>query len=106
MSKLYDILSSLADRFHGCSSDRVMYLTLGTSVTPSRDGWLAIGATASASTGAAPVIRIQEGSNILGEAIGMASSGSLFMAYAPVKKGRMYTINVYRCALASEALYY
>lgn len=76
-----------------------------TSVTPSASGWLVAHATTNAGQTIPPVIRIQNGDEILAEQTGITYSGSSFYASCYVKKGTTYTIKVYRSTLQNVRLY-
>ena len=106
MSKIYDLIKPLAERFHGCDVTRKKDYGSVSSVTPEKDGWLVAAGTANASTGAAPVIRIQIGDDIIGENIGIVGTGNRLTCSAHVKAGVTYTINRYRCNAQSAILYY
>lgn len=106
MLNLKKLLTKLLDDFHGCDPNRYEVLS-GSTVTPTRNGWLVVAATAQSSSGLAPIARIgTAGGSIFGQNLGIVSQGSMFVTYAPVKAGVTYTISVWRADISSVVNYY
>ena len=106
MLDIKKLLTKIVNDFHGAVSSRAQSFGASTSIAPTKNGWLVATATASSSTGVAPVIRIQDGNSILSEGVGIASQGTALNCGAPVRAGSTYTINCYRCSISNAILYY
>lgn len=106
MSRLYNILNALEQRFHGCDKDKVESLGAVSSVTPTKDGWLVASATTNSGVTLQPGLDISLNSVVIARNFGITSSGAAFHIAAPVKKGQTYAITAYRAAISTVNLYY
>lgn len=102
---LMKILQWQNARFLGADySKRVNYGT-ATSVKPSRDGWLVVIGYSSTANTVAPIVRIRDTNAIIGEGVGLIQANTACTAAAPVKKGRTYTVEIFRSTVQSVYLY-
>ena len=106
MLDIKKLLTKIVNDFHGAVSSRTESYGTSTSITPTKNGWLVASATASSSTGLAPVVRVQDGNAIIADGVGVISQGTTLNCGAPVRAGTTYTINCYRCSLSGVILYY
>lgn len=85
-------------------SKRINYGT-ATSIKPSRDGWLVVIGYSSSENTVAPIVRIRDTNAIIGEGVGLLQANTACTAAAPVKKGRTYTVEIFRSTVQSVYLY-
>lgn len=106
MSKTYELIKSLGERFHGCDDSRKKNYGNVSTVTPEKDGWMRVVATTNSGQTIQPIIDITQNGDSIGRGVGLTVSGSAVVAFAPVKAGTTYGITVYRASIQEVVLYY
>lgn len=92
--------------FRGVDGSRYEDYGTGTSITPTKDGWLRILFTTQTGQTIAPVLSVAQNNQLVGYGQGLTTANTTASMFVPVKAGLTYQITAYRATISSKLLFY
>lgn len=104
---LKEFIKELAQHFfRGADGSRYEQIQNGATFTPTHDGWARVMASTIGGNTYPPVVNILQSNGVIGSGTGITYGGSKLFAFAPVKAGLIYSIDLYRCTLDDIIIFY